>query len=86
MKNMIVIDLDDTKTKNLYVAKIKTAEGEKIGIIRDLGIGFDEEEEKYCQILEDKKYSEEEVDERIEYWCRKLNLGKFSIFEHEILK
>lgn len=47
MKNMIVIDIGDTKTKNLYVAKIKTTEGEKIGFIRDLGIGFDEEEEKY---------------------------------------
>ena len=86
MKNMIVIDIGDTKTKNLYVAKIKTTEGEKIGFIRDLGIGFDEEEEKYWQILEDKRYSEEEIDERIDYWCKKLGLTEFNVFEHEILK
>ncbi|MFA6697457.1 MAG: hypothetical protein WAP98_00245 [Caldicoprobacterales bacterium] len=42
------------------------------------------EEQEYVELLEDKKYTDEEAEERIKYWCKKLNLEDFKIFEHEI--
>ena len=80
----MIFEWEINANKNCYIVKIRTTEGYKVGLSRDFGTGISMEEQEYVELLEDKKYTDEEAEERIKYWCKKLNLEDFKIFEHEI--
>jgi len=62
------------------IVKIRTTEGYKVGMARDLSTGL----EDYEELLEEKRYTEKEAELRVQYWCRKLGLDEFKWYEHTV--